>query len=73
MKVNTETTKLGRLRFLLGGILAASGLFLVIVVGGFFGYTNTFVWAVGFLLLVAGLLLAGSARLIAIFQELMGF
>jgi hypothetical protein len=70
MKVNTQRTTLGRVRVVAGFILASLGLFIVSVVGSFYGYTNDVVWLSGVGLIVVGVLVAGSSELVAFLNGL---
>jgi predicted branched-subunit amino acid permease len=63
-KPNTESTVGERLRMLIGGALAFTGVFVVLVIGSFSDYHDSNVWLLGIGLTVGGLLLANSMDLI---------
>ena len=63
-KPNTESTVGERLRMLIGGILAFTGMFILLVVGSFSSYHDINVWLIGLGLTVGGLLLANSMDLV---------
>jgi hypothetical protein len=63
-KPNTESTVGERLRLVVGGILAVSGVLVILVVGAMSNYSDNMVWLVGLGLIISGLLLANSMSLI---------
>ena len=71
MKVNTENTKLERLQLILVCLLSLAGVFVLTIVGAFFGYSDTAVWISGFLLLVSGVLIAGSHKLSQLLTDIL--
>lgn len=70
MKPNPETTKTDRLRTVVGTLLAAMGVFTLVILGAFYGYANATIWIVGLLLLMSGLLIAGSMQLAIFIQNI---
>ena len=71
MKVNTENTKLERLLLIFGSVLSLAGVAVLIGIGAFYGYSNTAVWISGFLLLVSGILIAGSHKLSQLLTDIL--
>lgn len=63
-QLNTETTVIERLRLVIGVLLCLAGLVTITIIGALSGYSNMTVWLVGFALLIAGFLIAGSMKLI---------
>jgi hypothetical protein len=61
---NTESTIGERLRLVLGTIAAFTGFITVTVVGALSNYSDMIVWTIGLVLIVGGILLAGSLKLI---------
>ena len=71
MMLNTETTKLDRLRMIIGIILGVAGLITLTVVGAFFEYNNLLVWGGGFGLLLLAVLIARSERVAQLLYDLL--
>ncbi|HET9411315.1 MAG TPA: hypothetical protein VFO38_00480 [Candidatus Saccharimonadales bacterium] len=71
MPANTENSKLERVRLVLGTILSLAGAFVLTIIGAFFGYSDTTVWISGLLLLVSGLLIAGSHKLSQLLTDIL--
>jgi hypothetical protein len=69
-KPNTESTVGERLRLIVGGIAAVTGFFTTTVIGALSQYSDTWVWVIGLGLIVGGLLLANSMKLIDNFSGL---
>ncbi|WP_159054661.1 hypothetical protein [Streptomyces dysideae] len=61
---NTESTVGERLRLVLGTIAAFAGFITVTIIGAFSRYSDMTVWVVGIALILGGILLAGSYKLI---------
>lgn len=72
MKVNTETTKFDRLKVVIGWVLVVIGIFIITVMGSFYGYENATIWVVGLLMVVSGLLIAKSLALANFLTNFLG-
>ncbi|HSW81161.1 MAG TPA: hypothetical protein VLG40_02075 [Candidatus Saccharimonas sp.] len=72
MKVNTEATKFDRVKVVIGWVLFIIGIFIITVIGSFYGYESTTVWVAGFLLVSSGLLIAKSLALAHFLTNFLG-
>ena len=66
MKLNNEKTKFDKLRFAVGAVFGAVGLLLI-----FFSFYFITPLLIGSILVIIGLLIAGSARLASLIYELL--
>lgn len=73
MKPNTESTKLDRLRFIVGSALAILGVAIIIFVGAIYGYHHTAIWAIGLLFIAGGILAAKSIALANFLNDILRF
>lgn len=71
MKPNTKNSRFERLQLIIGTVLSLAGVFVLTIVGAFFGYSETVIWISGFLLLVSGILIAGSNKLSQLLTDIL--
>lgn len=64
MKTNTETTVFQKLCVVIGSLLAFAGIVTIVIVGSFSAYSNTTILLIGFVLLIAGVLIARTRAII---------
>lgn len=69
--MNPEKTKFDRFRMVVGTVLAIFGILVLFAASFIFGFTNVPVVVAGILLILGGVLIAGSERLAQMVAELM--